>query len=292
MAREGSDLALTLSEGERVRARAAVLAFDVRSFPYLPPMFASLPKGMVTHTVSHGDFSEFAGQDVAVIGRGQSALEAAAQLHEGGARVTLISRQAHLHMSGGERLALRAQLAKRLPGAFHALPFWARELLMYKHRRPAGDASLRGRVEGQFPVLLGWTIRRVQFIDARNPADQRVRLLLAHSGIEPQRELIVRHVVAGTGFRIDLGNLPFLGESLRREIALEWNGAPRLSRHFECTARGVYFVGAAAEPSFGPLMRGADGAHFASDRVSRSLMRFLHPQSRSTGTAFSGRPLL
>jgi cation diffusion facilitator CzcD-associated flavoprotein CzcO len=290
--RYGVGFRLTLVDGSSVMARAVVLSPDVTSFPYVPPMFASLPRNMVTHTVTQASFQKFEGQDVAILGRGASALAAAARLHEGGSRVTLISRQPRIHVDGSENLGVRTRLAKMFPGAFHALPAWARELALYKHRLPAGEASLQGRVEGKFPMLLGWTVRKAQFLDAKDEADRRIRLLLRHSGMEPPRELVVRHVVAGTGFRVRVGTLAFLEEKLRGEIAEEANGSPRLSRRFESTAKGLYFVGATTEGSFGPLMREPSGAEFASDRVVGSILRHLERGSKGGRSTLSRRPLL
>jgi hypothetical protein len=49
--------------------------------------------------------------------------------------------------------------------------------------------------------------------------------------------------------------------------------SPVLSRNFESSVSGLYFVGTAAANSFGPLMRFAFGADFTSKRLSRYLSR-------------------
>ena len=46
-------------------------------------------------------------------------------------------------------------------------------------------------------------------------------------------------------------------------------GAPAVSRSFESSVPGMYFVGFAAAPDFGPVMRFVLGADFAARRVSR-----------------------
>jgi hypothetical protein len=48
---------------------------------------------------------------------------------------------------------------------------------------------------------------------------------------------------------------------------------PILDRNFETTVPGLYFIGAAAANSFGPLLRFAYGARYAAERVSRHLLR-------------------
>jgi hypothetical protein len=49
--------------------------------------------------------------------------------------------------------------------------------------------------------------------------------------------------------------------------------APRLTRHFESSVPGLYFVGAGAMLSFGPLFRFVSGAAYAAPTVARHLAR-------------------
>ena len=87
---------LTLDDGEELATDTVVMANGVIDFAYVPGELADgMPKGpanAVSHSSQHHDLSKFAGQDVAVIGAGQSALESAALLHEAGARVQVLTR--------------------------------------------------------------------------------------------------------------------------------------------------------------------------------------------------------
>jgi hypothetical protein len=85
-------------------------------------------------------------------------------------------------------------------------------------------------------------------------------------------EMSADHVVAGTGYRVDLDRLTFLGEQIR-SILRRAEGAPALSRNFESSVPGLYFVGTASANSFGPMMRFAYGAEFSAGRLSRHLTR-------------------
>ena len=51
-----------------------------------------MPRALVSHSCEHTDSDRYHGKRVAVIGRGQSACESAALLHEAGAEVELICR--------------------------------------------------------------------------------------------------------------------------------------------------------------------------------------------------------
>src|ERR1700744_5889609 len=84
---------LTLAGDERLVARRVVVAIGVEHFAYVPEPLASLPSSVSTHSSAHTDLSAFNGRDVVVVGSGQSALETAALLHEGGASVQMLARR-------------------------------------------------------------------------------------------------------------------------------------------------------------------------------------------------------
>ena len=97
------------------------------------------------------------------------------------------------------------------------------------------------------------------------------RVLLHAMRSDGEREVIeADHAVAATGFDIDLRRVPFLSADLLTNLKMEDN-KPTLSTFFESSISGLYFVGAAAAFSFGPLLRFAYGAGFAAGRVSRHL---------------------
>ena len=78
---------LNLGDVERVLARKVVVAIGVEHFAYVPEPLSELPPEMCTHSSAHTDLAAFRGQEVIVVGAGQSALESAALLHENGVTV-------------------------------------------------------------------------------------------------------------------------------------------------------------------------------------------------------------
>jgi hypothetical protein len=66
--------------------------------------------------------------------------------------------------------------------------------------------------------------------------------------------------------------LTFIDDSVCARVRTA-EGAPILSRHFESSVPGLYFVGMAAANSFGPLLRFAYGAKFAARRMTARLAR-------------------
>jgi hypothetical protein len=85
-------------------------------------------------------------------------------------------------------------------------------------------------------------------------------------------ELVVDHAIAATGYRVDLTRLRFLPDDLRASIRVFAN-APVLTRNFESSLSGLFFVGLSAANTFGPLLRFAYGARFAATRLRSHLSR-------------------
>ena len=293
---------VTTASGERFFARKVVLATGLSLFQHLPPEFRHLPPARVTHPAQHRTFTEFAGREVTVLGRGASSLNAAVLLHEAGARVTLIarSRKLHIHDPGDpkerprlQRLlhpstplgtSLRSWLACAGPDVFHAFPGRLRRLLVFKHLGPAGGTALKGRVEG-FPTLLGCRIHAVETADG---SGGRLRLTLTDSEGNVRQHL-TSHLIAGTGYRIEKDRLQLLSPTLRERLRVDGRGVPKLNRSFESSVPGLHFVGPIAAPGFGPLLRFVAGTGFAADRVSHSLQRgFARERHKANGKAALG----
>ena len=83
---------MTFADADPVTARQVVIATGVLPYPVMPAELSGLPAELVSHTSDHHRLDHFAGRRVAVIGRGQSATETAALLHEGGAHVQVVVR--------------------------------------------------------------------------------------------------------------------------------------------------------------------------------------------------------
>src|SRR5207247_4086527 len=115
---------------------------------------------------------------------------------------------------------------------------------------------------------LGYTPQRAEIEGGR------VRLHVRGTDVA-EREIITEHVIAATGYKVDLERLSFLNSELRSRIKAV-NRTPVLSSAFESSIPGLYFVGIAAANSFGPVMRFALGrgsplAHSPARSVTHSL---------------------
>jgi len=88
---------------------------------------------------------------------------------------------------------------------------------------------------------------------------------------EDGRKVEADHVIAATGYRVDLKRLAFLEEKIRNRVRTA-RTMPILSANFESSLEGLYFAGLTAAGSFGPLMRFVYGAEFAAPRIGQHLV--------------------
>lgn len=274
---------LTLDDGACVRARRVVMAVGITWFKNLPEALAHLPATAVSHSFDHKDCSPFKGRDVTVLGAGASAIDTAIALHEAGANVRIIARRKvipfHVAPDNDEPTILqqlrkpdsgigpgwRSFFCTNAPLLFHRLPQKLRLEITRRHLGPAPGWFTREKVDGQIAAHLGQHLKSACMVDGR------VALELKD---EDGRERIVMtdHVVAATGYKVDLARLPFLDGALRETVE-QIDGTPVLSDNFESSVPGLYFLGLAAANSFGPLLRFMVGAEFAAPRLSAHLHR-------------------
>ena len=272
---------LVTQTGERVLARRVIVAAGITHFGHIPTIFGDLSQDLVTHSSQHREVSKFAGRTVAVIGAGASAADLAGLLQESGAEVHMIVRgeAVHFHDPPGpeprpfyQRILMPrsglgqgwpARLCTELPLVFHTLPANFRLRAVQRINGPAPGWFSKSKVVGHVTMHLGANLKQV------NARGDRAQLYFSN-GDGAGKELNVDHVIAATGYKVRVQRLNFLDEDLRLQMKT-FADTPVLSRNFESSVRGLYFVGLAAAPSFGPLCRFAYGAKFTSDRISRHL---------------------
>jgi FAD-dependent urate hydroxylase len=281
-ARQGEEFSLTLTNGERATAAHVVIATGLAGFASAPKVLATLPPERVTHTSNVKSFASFKGKTIAVIGAGQSALEAAALLHEAGAKPMLLVREDKIRWHAriapeGRTLWQRvrspisglgsgpkAWALTHFPGALHRLPEQWRTRFVKKHLPAEGAWWLRSRVENQLPISLLTTV-----VAAREAAG-RAELRLRDDTTGSERIVEVDHVIAGSGYDVDVERLKFLEPTLRSGIQTI-ERSPRLNAKFESSVRGLHFIGPLSAMSFGPLFRFVVGADYTARTLTAHL---------------------
>lgn len=292
---------LQLEDGEVFEARNVVLAIGITHFDRIPENLAHLPEEFLTHSARHREVAPFRGHDVAVIGGGASALDLAGLLKEAGANVQLVSRRKELvfhsqptgkprslwqqfrHPKSGLGPGTRSKFYADAPAAFYYLPESLRLKIVGRALGPSGGWFIRDKVIGKIPLHLGCTPKDATIQNGK------VRLTLqADDG--STRELITEHVIAATGYKVDIDRLKFLSPEIRTKLKVV-NRTPVLSSNFESSIPGLYLAGVSAANSFGPVMRFAFGAGFAARTVTRALAksasreRAAIPVARAASTA-------
>jgi FAD-dependent urate hydroxylase len=272
---------LTLATGERARARRVVVAAGVEHFARLPSELIGLPADICTHASAHVDLSILDGKRVVVLGAGQSALETAALLHERGTDVQIVMREQE-PVWNGVPLALDRPLLQRLRepeaglGSGWSTWFYSRHPRVFRHLPeatrinrartalgPAGASWLRPRVEGVVPILSGRELRW-----AKGTPDG---ITLGLAGSSGDRELNVDHVIAATGYRPNVSRLNFLDEHLRAGVRTVAS-TPVVGKDYQSSVPGLYFMGPAVAPTFGPVMRFVYGADHAARTIAPALI--------------------
>ena len=270
----GPGFRLRLEDGELVDAGRVVCAAGIEPFAARPAAFEDLPPGLAMHTTGLTDPAALAGARVLVVGAGQSALESAALLNESGADVEIAVRAPNVHwLSRSDRLHRLGPLTRVLyapadigpaglsrlvamPRTFSTVPVQTRRRLDRRAIKPAGSDWLVRRLR-DVPIATGAEVISAQ------PHGSGVSVRL-----NPGGSRIVDRVVLGTGFRIDIRRYAFLAPDLPiRQL----NGYPVLSRSFESSVRGLYFLGSPAAGTFGPVMRFVAGVPFSATRLAHHL---------------------
>jgi thioredoxin reductase len=281
-----------LEDGEIISTRRVVMAIGLTHYEYIPPILAALPEEFVTHSSRHNTVDEFKGREVAVVGAGASALDLAALLHQAGAHVQVVARNPvirfhdppdKLEPSWIDRLRTpvtgigpgwKLFLCTNAPLVFRRMP---QEFRFDKVRRILGPAPcwfIKEQVVGKIPLHVDVTVTEATVQNGR------VSLQLTDSA-GTQKTLMADHVIAATGYKVDLRRLAFMDSDLQSGIR-SVEHTPLLSSNFESSVPGLYFVGASAANTFGPLLRFAFGAGFTARRLSRHLAKSADRKSVSS----------
>jgi hypothetical protein len=160
----------------------------------------------------------------------------------------------------------KSWVLEHFPLALHYVPESRRVRFTRRYLGPAGPWWLRDRFLGKVDVAL-----RSLVVGAK-ASSGKVRLRVREGSDE--RTLEFDHVLAGTGFEVDVERIAFLDPVLRARLRCV-ERSPALSRHFESSVPGLYFVGTAAAFSFGPLFRFVAGSAVASPVVVKHIARSL-----------------
>jgi thioredoxin reductase len=282
---DGSIFELTFDDGEKVHAKSVVLALGIGLFFHRPEQFASIPRELAPHSSELNDFSQFRGKRVAVIGKGQSALEYAALLYENHADVQIVTRAPALTF---RPFAWRKNLFRKLtpwplrglsyrilpptdlgdirtarkmadPDLFRRQSPEVQEKLLKDCAKPVGAYWLPSRLDG-VPVRTGVSVA------SAGRAGSTLKLVLS-DGATDQVDL----VVLATGYKIDISKYHILDDSLKQHVQQTPDGYPVLDASLQTTVDGLYMAGVIAEKTLGPTLRFVTGTSNAGPRLAAAI---------------------
>lgn len=265
---DGSFL-VTLDNGQALAAESVVAAPGVRYFQQRPDWSTSLPQTLCAHTCELVRFDDFAGARVLIVGGRQSAYEWAALAGDhGAAQVDLVHRH---DVPRFERVSwkfadpyLEQTLAR--PDWWRTLPATERDAIARKFWE-VGRLTLEWWLT---PRLSGDRFRRhpqtsvVSVATSGDAATARARL-------SDGTELDVDRIVLATGYKADLGRVPYLAGVLDH-IAVD-DGFPVLDETFQASLPGLYLPGFTGTRDFGPFFGFTKGCPTAAALVTRGLTR-------------------
>lgn len=255
----------TLEDGSAIRARHAVLAIGFKYFKHLPAdLVALLPAGRFSHTCDLVEFEALNNKRCLILGGRQSAFEWAALLHEAGAAAVHVS---HRHRSPAFAAADWSWVSPIVDAIAHD-PGWFRRLPEHEQAAVVQRLWAEGRLKVE-PWLGARVLRpgvsiwpNTQLVSCHGlPGGELVAQL------DSGERLAVDHVVLATGYKVNVGQIPFLAKgNIGGQLATR-NAFPVLDERFQTNLPGLFITSMAANQDFGPFF-----AFTISTRTSATLI--------------------
>ena len=246
----------TMEDGSAITGDQVLAVPGIRHFVNLPDWYDDVPPNRRSHTSELVSFDDLAGARVVIIGGRQSAYEWAALLCDHGAeRVDLV----HRHPTPTFAKVSWAFVDPYVDQTVARRGWW-RRLPPEEQTRIAQEFWQVGRL-----TLEHWIVPRLlpdvvtshpgRYVTTAvgGPAEQsaesgdaEVRLTLSDGST-----LTADHVVFASGYRADLGRVPYLS-GVKDQISVT-DGFPDLSEGFETSLPGLWITGFASTRDFGPF---------------------------------------
>lgn len=264
----GGGFRIRLEDGTELVADAVVAAPGVRYFQNVPDWSGALPDGVCSHTCEQVRFHDFEGARVLIVGGRQSAYEWAALIGERGAeRVDIVHRH---EVPRFARVSWR--FADEYVDRTVASPGWWRSLPASEQEAIARKFWEVGRL-----TLEWWLTPRLQGRRFhRRPGTSVVSASTGDAGtarvqLSDGTELAVDRIVLATGYKADLGRVPYLSEML--PLVATTDGFPVLDEAFQTSVPGLFLPGFTGTRDFGPFFGFTKGCPAAANLVVRGLAR-------------------
>jgi FAD-dependent urate hydroxylase len=247
---------LLTEKGQNVVAKRVIVAVGLTNAKYIPDTLRHLSEDQLSHTSDYTSYQSFKGKSVLVVGGGQSAWEAAALLHQAGAKVDLAYRRANYLSPDKHTNAKQKELASK----FYYLSQQEKDEIRKQLERPTVSDFLVPLVEGKVKQRPNTMITSVTVND--------------HMQVQfnDNTHAIFDHIIVATGYRFLVHNLSFLHQVIAK-IDTNEVGEPIVNESFESSLSNMFFVGPAASYSHGPTFRFISGVWRTSEILINNLTR-------------------
>jgi cation diffusion facilitator CzcD-associated flavoprotein CzcO len=239
----------TMETGEAIQAMRVLLAIGFRYFKNIPEELAKIvPAGFFSHTCDLVEFDSLKGKRCLIIGGRQSAFEWAALIHEAGAASVHVSHRQDTPAFTKSDWSWTEQMIKGLdkdPGSFRKLSPEEREEInqrFWAEGRSKLEPWLWPRINKE--TIKIWPKTKVVKCDELPTGDLEITL----SG---GQTFVVDHVVFATGYKVNMGNVPFLAKGNLLDKLKTKDGFPVLDEHFQTNIPGLFATSMAATRDFG-----------------------------------------
>jgi FAD-dependent urate hydroxylase len=244
----------TLADGTTIEASRVVVAVGFEHFTHEPEdVRAVLPPGRIEHTCDCVDFDGMRNRRCLIVGGRQSAFEWAALMREAGAAAVHVS---HRHASPAFAPADWSWVNPMVDGMIDN-PGWYRSLTQDEK----DDVGRRLWAEGRLKVE-PWLASRVLQDPITLWPDTRLgaclelpdgTLEVTLDGHDHSDVVRVDRIILATGYKTDIGRVPFLA---RGNVLARLNtdaGCPALDEHLQASVPGLFVTSMAATRDFGPF---------------------------------------
>ena len=259
---------VTLEDGSTITADKVLAVPGIRHYTQLPAWFDDVPADRRGHTSDLVSFDDVAGRRFAIIGGRQSAYEWAALLCDhGAARVDVV----HRHDTPAfEKVSWK--FVDPLVEQTLAERGWWRNLAPSRQQAIALQFWQVGRL-----TLEWWLTPRLRpEVVTSRPGTEVVAVASGEADVKVTlsdgHELTADQVVFASGYRAELGNVPYLAGVIERISVTD--GFPDLSPGFETTLPGLYVTGFSSTRDFGPFYGFTKGCPSSGRLVVEEMLRY------------------
>jgi thioredoxin reductase len=252
-----------------INANRVVIAIGFKYFKHVPTeVLAHTPPGRVSHTCDLVHFAELSGKRCLILGGRQSAFEWAALVREAGAAAVHVC---HRHETPAFTTADWAWV-NPLVNLIAKEPGWFRKL----SAAAQADVTYRLWAEGRLKVEPWLEPRVVKHGIKLWPKSRLVGSVKEPDGalavkLDNGETVIVDHVIAATGYKVDMSRVPFLAAGNILEKLMIRNGFALLDEHFQTNIPGLFITSMAAVQDFGPFWAFTIAARASAQIIGQAL---------------------